>query len=137
MDPEVVSLTQGAGATLVALMATDAWQATREGISRLWRRVQPGRADILVAELEADREEVLAARTADDQETLSELRAQWQGRFRRLLAAHPDLAVELRELFDELAPLGGEAVPVITQRATASGQARVYQAGRDQHITER
>lgn len=118
-------------------MATDAWQAAREGITRLWRRVQPDRAETLIGELAVDREDVLAARAADDEEALGELRAQWQGRFRRLLAAHPEAAGELRRLLDELAPADGAARPSISQQATASGQSRVYQAGRDQHITER
>ncbi|MEV8035646.1 hypothetical protein [Streptomyces sp. NPDC086182] len=57
---------------------------------------------------------------------------EWQGRLRRLLAAQPGAAVELRALLDELEPRGsiGRA---ITQQVTASGRARIYQAGRDQH----
>lgn len=137
VDPEITSLAQGAGTTLVTLMATDAWQATREGITRLWRRVQPQRADTVTAELEAGQAEVLAALAADDQEALSELRAEWQGRFRRLLVAQPEAAAALRRLLDELAPAEQVAAPAVTQQATASGHARVYQAGRDQHIAER
>lgn len=137
VDPEVALLTQGAGATLVTLMATDAWQAAREGITRLWRRVQPDRAETVAGELAVDREDVLAARAAEDEEALGELRAQWQGRFRRLIAAHPEAVGELRRLLDELAPADGAASSTISQQATASGQSRVYQARRDQHITER
>jgi hypothetical protein len=79
---------------------------------------------------------VLAAVAADDQETLDELRLQWQGTVRRLLVARPTAAEELRALLDRLDP-GGSAAQQVTQHATASGQARVYQAGRDQHIAER
>ncbi|WEO97754.1 hypothetical protein A6P39_029145 [Streptomyces sp. FXJ1.172] len=136
MDPEVTSLAQSAGATLVTLMATDAWHRTREGLTQLWRRMQPERAEIVAAELEAGREDVLAAMAANDQETLNELRLQWQGLVRRLIGARPAAAAELRALLAELDPDGTAARPV-TQRATASGHARVYQAGRDQHITER
>lgn len=35
MDPELTSFTQTAGITLVTLMATDAWQHTRDGLTRL------------------------------------------------------------------------------------------------------
>lgn len=136
VDPEITLLAQGAGTTLVTLMATDAWQATRDGITRLWGRVQPHRADTVAAELEAGQAEVLAAVAVDDQETLSELRTEWQGRIRRLLVARPDAAAELRGLLDELAPAEQSATPAVTQHATASGHGRVYQAGRDQHITE-
>ncbi|MFE3327372.1 hypothetical protein [Streptomyces sp. NPDC059176] len=136
MDAEVALLAQSAGTTLVALMATDAWQHMRDGITRLWRRTQPERADTVAAELEAGREDVLAAIATDDQETLDELRLQWQGSVRRLLVARPAAVEELRALLDQLDP-DGSAARQITQHATASGQGRVYQAGRDQHITER
>ncbi|MDX3064474.1 hypothetical protein PV518_20205 [Streptomyces sp. ND04-05B] len=136
MDAEVALLAQSAGTTLVGLMATDAWQHMRDGITRLWRRTQPERADTVAAELEAGREDVLVATASDDQQTLDELRLQWQGTVRRLLVARPDAVQELRALLDQLDP-EGSAARRITQHATASGQGRVYQAGRDQHITER
>lgn len=136
VDPETALLAQSAGVTLVTLMTTDAWHRTREGITQLWRRAQPHRADAVVAELEATREDALAAGEADDRETLGELHLEWQGRLRRLLAAHPGAAVELRVLLDELEPSGATG-PVITQHANASGQARFYQAGRDQHNAQR
>ncbi|MEU4886323.1 MULTISPECIES: hypothetical protein [Streptomyces] len=97
--------------------------------------MQPHRAEAAAAELEAAREDALAAGEADDHETLSALRLEWQGRLRRLLAAHPGAAVELRRLLDETEP--GAAGPATVQRADASGEARIYQAGRDQHIAER
>jgi hypothetical protein len=118
-------------------MVTDAWQAAREGIIRLWRHMQPDRADTVAAELVAGQAEVLTAVRVDDQESLSELRTEWQGRFRRLLVTRPEAAAELRRLFDELAPAEPMASPAVTQRAAASGHARIYQAGRDQHIAER
>lgn len=136
VDPEVTLLAQSAGTTLVALMATDAWHHVRDGVTQLWRRTQPERADIVVAELEAGREDVLAAVAADDRQTLDELRLQWQGLVRRLLVAQPAAVEELRALLDRLDP-DGSAARQITQHATASGKARVYQAGRDQHIVER
>ncbi|MFJ6723924.1 hypothetical protein ACIQPQ_03325 [Streptomyces sp. NPDC091281] len=136
MDPEVAALAQSAGTALVTLMAADAWQRTRDGFAQLWRRRQPERADIVAAELDTGREDVLAAVAAHDQETLDELRLQWQGFVRRLIAAGPAAAQDLRGLLDELDP-DGSASRGVTQHATGSGRARIYQAGRDQHITER
>ncbi|GGS16586.1 hypothetical protein GCM10010269_64640 [Streptomyces humidus] len=136
MESEVTLLAQSAGATLVTLMATDAWHRVRDGITQLWRRTQPERAETVTAELEATHEDVLAAAAAGDRETLDELRLQWQGSVRRLLVARPAAVEELRALLDRLDP-GGSAARQISQHATASGQARVYQAGRDQHIAER
>ncbi|MFE6837124.1 hypothetical protein ACFVFI_20105 [Streptomyces sp. NPDC057705] len=88
----------------------------------------------MVSELDANREDLLAAVAAGDQHIEGELQAEWQGRLRRLLAARPELVEDLRRLIDEWSPLSGTA-PVVTQHATASGSARIYQAGRDQHIS--
>nr|WP_206322048.1 hypothetical protein [Streptomyces sp. HNM0575] len=118
-------------------MATDAWERTRDAVTSLWRRVHPGRSDMVAGELEATREELLATEPdGDGPEIRQDLEAEWRGRIRRLLAARPDAAEELRALLREIAP-GDAAGPVITQHATASGNARVYQAGRDQRIEER
>ncbi|EFL32144.1 LOW QUALITY PROTEIN: conserved hypothetical protein, partial [Streptomyces viridochromogenes DSM 40736] len=74
-----------------------------------------------------------------DTDTEAELTAEWQARLRRLLVARPEVADELRRILAELNP---ELPPAHTTvevrlRAEASGSGRVYQAGRDQHITER
>ncbi|MFI1308066.1 hypothetical protein [Streptomyces sioyaensis] len=137
MDPELTSFTQTAGTTLVTLMATEAWQHTRDGLTRLWQRLQPDRAHIVSDELDASREEVLRARSAADQEMLSELCLQWQGYLRRLLLARPEAVEDLRRLLDDVAPEAAAHAARITQHGTASGRARVYQAGRDMHIDER
>ncbi|MFJ2604742.1 MULTISPECIES: hypothetical protein [unclassified Streptomyces] len=136
MDPDTALLAQTAGVTLVTLMTTDAWRRTQDGIGQLWRRVQPQRAEAVVAELAATREDALAAGGVGDQETLGELHLEWQGRLRRLLVAQPEAAVELRRLLDALDPDGATG-PTVTQHATASGHARIYQAGRDQHHAPR
>lgn len=136
MDPEIAALAGTAGTTLVTLMAGDAWQRTRQAVVALWRRVLPERADSVDAELEATRSDVLAARAAGDAQSEEELSVEWQGRLRRLLAGQPDVAEDLRRLLDEISREGPVPAPQIRLRATASGHARVYQAGRDQHINE-
>lgn len=139
MDPEV--LAQTAGTTVVALMATDAWQRTREGVVALWRRVRPVQADEIGTALEETREEILVARREGDSEGAEDLERDWRRRLRRLLAADPSIAQDLEEVLaqaraslpeDEQPP-----VPTVQMHAHASGHARVYQAGRDQHIVER
>jgi hypothetical protein len=136
MDPEIAALAGTAGTTVVTLMAGDAWQRTREGVVALWRRVHPERADSIYADLEATRTEVLAGRAAGDPQSEEELTAEWQGRMRRLLAGEPAIAEDLRRLLDEISPGCAESSSRIRMRATASGHGRVYQAGRDQHVTE-
>ncbi|MEB8343816.1 hypothetical protein [Streptomyces endophyticus] len=136
MDPEIVALAGTAGTTLVGLLTTEAWQRARDGVAALWHRAEPARADAISAELEVTRTDLLAAQSDGDTESRDELGAEWQGRIRRLLAAHPEEARALRALVDELRPLAPD-VTSVTQQATASGHARVYQAGRDQHFDRR
>ncbi|MFE7295091.1 hypothetical protein [Streptomyces sp. NPDC057579] len=131
MDPELTTLAQNASLTLVTLMATDAWERTRDGVVALWRRAWPERADAVAAELDSTREDLAADPAAED-----ELAAEWQGRIRRMLVDRPEAALELRSLLDELAP-DAEHAPAVSRRATASGDSRIYQAGRDLRITER
>ncbi|WP_030179810.1 hypothetical protein [Streptomyces violaceorubidus] len=139
MDPEIAALAGTAGTTVVTLMVTNAWESARDGLVALWRRVQPARAESVGEELEAGREELLLARQAGDDEAEAGLAAEWQGRVRRLLLARPEVADELRTLLDELASVLPEEPQErhIHLRAHATGSARIYQAGRDQHITER
>ena len=136
MEPEIAALASTAGTTVVTLMATDAWQRTREGVTGLWRRVHPARVEAVAAELDAAHEDLLAARTSGDPDTERELVAEWQGRIRRLLTARPEVAEDLRTLLDEL-DTRTATVPAVAQQATASGNSRIYQAGRDQHVIER
>ncbi|WP_405552691.1 hypothetical protein [Streptomyces sp. NBC_01171] len=136
MDPELAALAATAGTTLVSSLTTEVWQRARDGIASLWRRSQPERADAITTELDTTRVDLMAARDGGDGGTPEELGAEWQGRIRRLLVAHPETADDLRSLLAELTPAAA-VTPSVTQHATASGQARVYQAGRDQNFTER
>lgn len=136
MDPEIAALVGTAGTTLVTSLTTEAWQRARDGLATVWRRFQPERADAVTAELSATRADLVTAQAAGDQDTVEELGAEWQGRVRRLLVANPEAADALRTLLDELRP-DAPAAPTtvtVTQHATASGDARVYQAGRDQNF---
>ncbi|MEV6883312.1 hypothetical protein [Streptomyces sp. NPDC051135] len=139
MDPEV--LAQTAGITVVGLMATDAWQRTRDGVVALWRRARPVQADEIGTALEETREELLAARHEGDSECAEDLERDWRRRLRRLLAADPSIAQDLEEILAEARASLPEderpPVPAVQMHAHASGHGRVYQAGRDQHIVER
>lgn len=139
MGPEIAELARTAGTTMVTLMAGQAWESAREGLVSLWQRFQPDRAEAVGGELEATREDLLLAQRTGDADTESELTAEWQAKVRRLLIARPEVAEELRRILAELSPQPAEAQSVVDVRlrAEVSGSGRVYQAGRDQHITER
>ncbi len=123
---------------MVTLMATDAWERTRDGVVSLWRRVNPARADGIEGELDSARDDLLVARVNGDSLTEQELTEEWAGRLRRLLREQPSVAVELREILAELDPdLQNRGPQTVRMSADVSGSGRVYQAGRDQHITER
>ncbi|MFD7260245.1 hypothetical protein [Streptomyces sp. NPDC059874] len=137
MDPQITELARVAGTTMVTLMATQTWEVARNGLVSLWQRFQPDRAAAVGEDLDAAREELLVARDRGDEASEAELAAEWQVRVRRLLVTMPEVAVELQGILDELSPRLPEALaPAITMHAQASGNGRVYQSGRDQHISE-
>ncbi|MFI0191314.1 hypothetical protein ACH4PW_27665 [Streptomyces sp. NPDC017082] len=136
MDPLVTA----AATALVSSMATDAWQQVRATAVALWQRALPESSTAVDAELAQVREEIVAARDGDDQQAEADLAQEWGLRLARLLRQAPELTEELgRLLDDEWLPLLGaadrERAADIRMTAHASGQARIYQAGRDQHIT--
>lgn len=139
MDPQIVALSTGAGSTLVTLMVTDGWQQVRDGAVRLWRQFRPERAADVAAELDAARAAVVRARAAGTPVDEVALGGEWARHVRELLAARPDAEAALRAALAGWNETGdGQDVSGgIHLDARATGSSRVYQAGRDQHITER
>ncbi|MER7485604.1 hypothetical protein ABTY20_06755 [Streptomyces sp. NPDC126497] len=136
MDPIVVS----AGSALVAAMATDGWERARAALVSLWQRVRPEQAGTVGAELATVRARLLIARNAGDTDTEEALAGTWRLRLQELLSEDPALADELRRLLaEDLAPAmaahtrADGASTVIN--ANASGNSRMFVAGRDQRIT--
>ncbi|MDQ3152243.1 MAG: hypothetical protein M3R63_11150 [Actinomycetota bacterium] len=141
MDPELSALALTAATTVVQLLATAAWEQAKSAVGRLWRKVHPERAETVQAELEESRAEVLAARQVGDEQVEQALIGEWHGRLRRLVAADPQLADELRRVVAELRSALADADlregATITMRATTFGTSRVNQAGRDLNVTEK
>jgi hypothetical protein len=139
VDPDLTALTATAATTVVQLLATAAWKQATSAVGGLWRRVHPQRAETVQAELEEHRTEVLDARQAGDGQVEQDLVSEWQGRLRRLVAADPQVADELRRVVAELRSVLADVDPpqhtTITMQATAFGSSRVNQAGRDLHVT--
>jgi hypothetical protein len=136
MDPLVLA----AGTALIGAMATDAWQQTRTAVVAWWRKVHPGRADTVGAELETARAQVLAARERGDEDTEQALAGTWRLRFQQLIDQDPAAGSDLQRLLEEhLTPALPAAEQTRVQQsssnAQARDQARQYIAGGDQHIT--
>lgn len=128
MDADLVTT---AATTLVEKLAGEAWQTVVDAVGNLWRRAHPERGESAEADAAETRSAVLQARAAGDDEAVAELVGEWRSRLRRLIAADPGAADELRRLLGEPAPGTGR----IDMRVTASGHSRVTMAGRDVHVT--
>ncbi|MFJ9148488.1 hypothetical protein ACIRP7_10490 [Streptomyces sp. NPDC102270] len=135
-----MQFTQTAGTTVVALMATEAWSATRDRVAALWRRFRPADAEDVEAALDETREQIVVGREGEG-EAEARLADEWQGRMMLLLAtapaAAPALERVLREARELLPPGEQSSIGSVRISAHAAGNAHVYQAGRDLHITER
>lgn len=150
VDAELMTLASTAGTAVVTALTTDVWERARSAVGALWQRAYPDRAETVEAELLETRELLLTAqeRTRDEgrdtepgSQGLEEgMTDEWRGKFRRLLAAHPDFAQEVRRILDEElttpAPPGPAQTAPVAFHANPTGHARVYQAGRDQHFSE-
>jgi hypothetical protein len=139
MDPATLAAAAASG--LIAALTTNAWQQARSAIVGLWRRVHPSRAETIGEELVEVRQEALAARHQGDADAEEGLVADWQRRLRRLLEADSEVATELQHVLDDvltpaLDPADQQRVGQIVMKAQASGHGRVFQAGRDMHVTE-
>ncbi|WP_329327091.1 hypothetical protein [Streptomyces mirabilis] len=137
--PQLVALSSTAGSTLITLMVTDGWLQARDKAVRLWRLFRPESAVAVAAELDSARVAVVAARESGTPIDEEALRVEWGRRIRELLASHRDAEPALQAvLADWEATSGAQTVHGnLHLEAHATGSSRVYQAGRDQHITER
>jgi hypothetical protein len=82
---------------------------------------------------------LLAAQQAGDDQAARDLEGEWRGRLSRLVSADVAAAKELPGLLRELREILGQPGDVsgvhVEMHAQASDNARVYQAGHDQHVT--
>jgi hypothetical protein len=101
MLAEALAALAGAGGTaLVEAMATDAWQATRTGVARLFGRGGPARQTAIETQL--DGHAALVAQAEDPDEVRQSLAAVWRLELTALLSQHPDAEDELRALVAQI-----------------------------------
>lgn len=84
----------------MAAMASDAWQAGRDGVVRLFRRRGENKQAVLEGQL--DHHATLVERADDPDHARQMLAGQWQLEFAQLLADHPDAETELRRLVEQI-----------------------------------
>lgn len=130
MDP--VSLAASAAATIVNLMATDAWGQVKEKVGALWRRFRPDQADAVAVELDRARDEVIGA----DETTARALTLYWESQLLRLLSADSAAAEELARVLTELTAGGTSQNSTVRQQAKATGRSVVIQVGGNASIGE-
>lgn len=138
MDPQLVALAGTAGTAVVTLMVNEGWQQARDGVVQLWQRYHPESADTVADDLESTRTAALAVQEAGASVVARALQEEWARQVAELLASHPEAQDDLRGLLAGWVASDQRTVQgSVHLEAHATGRARVYQAGRDQHITER
>ncbi|MFD5698896.1 hypothetical protein [Streptomyces lasiicapitis] len=108
MDAELTALAAAGATALVQSMVGDGWaQARDRAVGFFTRRRATGNDEDTVAvagELDEARDDLVAARDAEDEDAAADVQAEWRNRMRRALRADPAAADELRLLLRELAP---------------------------------
>ncbi|PWU48501.1 hypothetical protein DLJ47_28260 [Micromonospora sp. S4605] len=102
MDADVMALARQAGQALVAAMASDAWAVVRDGLTRVYARLDESRAKEVAAALEDSRSSVLAGRSSPEF-----VATRWQGRLEALLEVYPNQAERLRDVVVHATSLAG------------------------------
>ncbi|MER5729685.1 hypothetical protein ABT084_15325 [Streptomyces sp. NPDC002138] len=119
MEPELTALAVAGATTLVNLMASEAWTQVSGRLARFFGR--GGRdPESAGAELEASREELRTALEGRDTAFAEDIETEWRNRLRRVLAADPAAAADLRALLEEVAPQAA-AGPTVTVNNQVSG----------------
>ncbi|MEV0483343.1 hypothetical protein AB0I69_22395 [Streptomyces sp. NPDC050508] len=97
MDDAIATLAMTGSTTIVTAMATAAWQSTRDGTARLFRRMGRAQQEAIEDQLNAN-----AARVAQAEGPATDVRQclvpLWRRELAELLQQHPDAAGELRAL---------------------------------------
>ncbi|WP_404813917.1 hypothetical protein [Kitasatospora fiedleri] len=139
----MATITEAAGTALVGAMATDMWRKAVDGVTALWRRAYPDRAETVAAELEQTRRQVLAARQSNDERALQDLRIGWQLRLAQFLDLEDhqlaeELAAQLHRLVEEelryaAAPSERNYTNKVEMKAVAFGRSQVNQVAGNQY----
>jgi hypothetical protein len=112
-------LVSTAATTIVAAMATSAWQTTSTGVQRLFKRFSPDDLHSVGRDLEVSSSKI---ENADDRDKVrGRLRGVWEQRIEELLETDPEVARELEALMLEVQRLLPAQEQRWVQSITASG----------------
>ena len=118
---DIGALAALAGNSLVTAAVTDAWDSVRHKIATWFGR---GKPDLKTMErLDQTRAELAITAQADLARVRQDLAREWAGRFKDLIADHPNAAGELDSLVQQI------------QASTASASGHGVAVGRDVTIT--
>ncbi|MER6566297.1 hypothetical protein ABT288_08935 [Streptomyces sp. NPDC001093] len=130
MEAELTALAAAGATTFVQQMAADSWAQARDRIVSFFSR-RGGEEGLVEGELEASRGELTLAMEAGDEQTASDVEAEWRTRLRRTLVANPGAAAELHQVLAELAPSSGDRQVMTVHNSISGGvqHGTVVQAG--------
>ncbi|MFE7132034.1 hypothetical protein ACFVIM_14335 [Streptomyces sp. NPDC057638] len=120
MDAELVALATAGASAVIQQMVTESWTAAKGRVARFLSREEEG-SPAVEAELEASREELIAADQDQDEEARADILATWRQRMRQTLRSDPEAARELRALLEELSPPAAASQPSVTVHNSVSG----------------
>ncbi|MFD4737851.1 hypothetical protein ACFWNR_05655 [Streptomyces virginiae] len=132
LEAALSALAMTGATTIVAAMATDAWQNTRAGTHRVFRRAGATEAEgaALLTLLDADAELVDGATADEDAGAVrADLAPSWNRRLTALLRDHPEAATDLRELLASASGAGNSTSWVQNVRVSGHGHAYPVQGG--------
>ncbi|MFE1366820.1 hypothetical protein ACFW84_21630 [Streptomyces anulatus] len=126
MSDELTLLAEAGAAAVVAAMATDLWQGTRDGVLGLFRRDAPDSAAPLGARLDEGAALVRTSAAPDD--VRRALAGIWSRELHELLRRDPACRVPLARLTAEVdgAFASGRAAVVLEQNNTARDSGTVF-----------
>lgn len=126
------ALAAAGGTALVGAVATDGWQVTKRGFSRLLGRGDEHRASAVEERLESTRAALEAAGPQDERVRVQQ-EAAWTARLEDLLTEHPQAADDLRALVRQITEAtGNRSAGHVTQYATARDHSQQVVQGHGQ-----
>jgi hypothetical protein len=98
----LVALAVLAGNTVVTSAVTDAWEAARQGFSRLLGRGDPDKTRLVEQRLADTHDQLIQAQGADLERVQAALEAQWVTRITDLIEEDPGVEADLRTLVEQV-----------------------------------